>query len=98
MSSHIEQKARFDFIRYAQVWEDADILLTYGVRDGDPEEQTQAMIDQPLFQALKVAQSGHIFALSNVIPSSYGAAILFVDSVEMIVNEVTGATAATPSA
>lgn len=78
--------------------EDADILLTYGVRDGDPEEQTQAMIDQPLFQALKVAQSGHIFALSNVIPSSYGAAILFVDSVETIVNEVTGATAATPSA
>lgn len=27
MSSHIEQKAKFDFIRYAQVWEDADILL-----------------------------------------------------------------------
>ncbi|GGJ41827.1 DUF3419 family protein [Deinococcus roseus] len=27
MSSHIEEKAKFDFIRYAQVWEDADVLL-----------------------------------------------------------------------
>ncbi|MGN6485530.1 MAG: ABC transporter substrate-binding protein [Thermomicrobiales bacterium] len=76
--------------------EDADVLLTYGTRDGEPEEQTQAMIDQPLFQALKVAQEEHVFALSNVIPSSYGAAILFVGSVEAIIREVTGA--ATPVA
>lgn len=70
--------------------EDADILLTYGVRDGQPEEQTQEMLDQPLFQALRVAQEGHLFALSNVIPSSYGAAILFVGSVETILGQVTG--------
>lgn len=77
--------------------EDADILLTYGVHDGEPEEQSQAMLDQPLFQALPVAQNKHVFALSNVIPSSYGAAILFIDSVETIIGEVTGAPA-TPMA
>lgn len=77
--------------------EDADILLTYGTRDNEPEEQTQAMLDQPLFQALKVARDEHVFALSNVIPSSYGAAILFVSSVETIIGVVTGATA-TPGA
>ena len=76
--------------------EDADVLLTYGIRDGEPEEQTQAMIDQPLFQALNVAQAGHVFALSNVIPSSYGAAILFVGSVETIIGQVMGT--ATPAA
>lgn len=84
--------------------EDADILLTYGVRDGQPEEQTQAMFDQPLFQALRVAQEGHLFPLSNVIPSSYGAAILFVGSVETILGQVmgggtgTGTPAASPAA
>ncbi|HWK80453.1 MAG TPA: hypothetical protein VNP95_06780 [Thermomicrobiales bacterium] len=55
--------------------------LAYGTHDGEPEERTQTMIDQPLFQALTVAQDGHVFARSNVIPSSYGAAILFVGQV-----------------
>ncbi|MGC4108017.1 MAG: ABC transporter substrate-binding protein [Thermomicrobiales bacterium] len=86
---------RFSYERLSLL-EDADVLLTYGTRDGEPEEQTQAMIDQPLFQALKVAQEGHVFALSNVIPSSYGAAILFVGSVEAIIGQVTGS--ATPAA
>ncbi|MGC4191694.1 MAG: ABC transporter substrate-binding protein [Thermomicrobiales bacterium] len=77
--------------------EDADIVLTYGVHDGQSEELTQAMIDQPLFQALKVAQDNHIFMLANVVPSPYGAAIDFIGSVGTILGDVTGASA-TPEA
>lgn len=63
---------------------DADVILTYGVRDGSSEESTQAMIDHPLFQSLKAVQAGHPYIWQLIIPSSYGEALQLIDQVESV--------------
>jgi len=77
--------------------EDADVLLTYGPREGEPVEDSVAMIEQPLFQALKVAQTGEIYAITNIITGSYGDALNFIDKIESIIQHLAGADA-TPTA
>lgn len=61
---------------------DADIILTYGSRDGQIEENGQIMADQPIFKQLKATQNGHVYAFTNIIPGSYGDAISLLDKLE----------------
>ena len=63
---------------------DADIILTYGPRDGEIEENGQVMADQPIFKQLKATQNNHVYAFTNVIPGSYGDAISLLDKLEGI--------------
>lgn len=63
---------------------DADIILTYGPRDGQIEENGQVMASQPIFKQLKATQNNHVYAFTNVIPGSYGDAISLLDKLEGI--------------
>jgi iron complex transport system substrate-binding protein len=63
---------------------DADIILTYGDRDGVINEVGQIMADQPLFKQLKATQNDHVYAITNIIPASYGDAISLLDKLEVI--------------
>ncbi|CAN5437370.1 hypothetical protein BH09CHL1_BH09CHL1_10810 [soil metagenome] len=63
---------------------DADIILTYGDRDGIINEMGQIMADQPLFKQLKANQNEHVYAITNIIPASYGDAISLLDKLEAI--------------
>lgn len=66
----------------AHLLADADVILTYGVRDGEPEESTQTMLDAPGFQQLQAVQDGHVYAWRLVVPASYGEALVFLDQIE----------------
>jgi iron complex transport system substrate-binding protein len=61
---------------------DADIILTYGDRDGVINADGQLMADQPIFKQLKATQSNHVYAFTNIIPASYGDAISLLEKIE----------------
>jgi iron complex transport system substrate-binding protein len=63
---------------------DADIILTYGETDGKPNADSQAMMNQDLFKALKASKHRQVYAITNIIPGSYGDAINFVGKIEDI--------------
>jgi iron complex transport system substrate-binding protein len=63
---------------------DADIIIVRANSDGSADEATQALLRQPLFQALKAAQSGSVYPLSALFPFSYGMAIRLLDQIEVV--------------
>jgi iron complex transport system substrate-binding protein len=63
---------------------DADIILTYGDRDGVINADGRIMADQPIFKQLKATQNNHVYAFTNIIPASYGDAIALLDKIEGI--------------
>lgn len=63
---------------------DADVILTYGDRDGVINADGQLMADQPLFKQLKAQQSNHVYAFTNIIPASYGDALSLLDKIETV--------------
>jgi iron complex transport system substrate-binding protein len=68
---------------------DADIILTYGPKDGEIEENGQIMANQPIFKQLKATQNNHVYAFTNIIPGSYGDAISLLDKIEGVLKTFT---------
>jgi ABC-type Fe3+-hydroxamate transport system substrate-binding protein len=67
---------------------DSDLLL-YGVgSDGKPSEAQQALLDQPVFKALPAAREGRIFPMTTLFPTSYGAALVFLDEIEGVLKKL----------
>jgi iron complex transport system substrate-binding protein len=63
---------------------DADVIIIRANSDGSADEATQALLQQPLFQSLKAAQSGSVYPLSALFPFSYGMAIRLLDQIEVV--------------
>ena len=72
----------------AQVLETADVILTYGTRDGEAEESSQTMLDTPGFQNLPAVKNDHVYIWRLVVPASYGEALVFLDQIEGVLQDL----------
>lgn len=73
--------ASYPLEQLGSVFDGVTVALTFANADGSPNPGVQAVRDNPLFQRLPVAQSGHVYALSSSV-TDYPSATAWLEELE----------------
>lgn len=73
--------ASYPLEQLGSVFDGVTVALTFANADGSPNPGVQAVRDNPLFQRLPVAQSGHVYAMASSV-TDYPTATAWLEELE----------------
>ncbi|PWJ53643.1 iron complex transport system substrate-binding protein [Quadrisphaera granulorum] len=79
--------ASYPLEQLGSVFEGVTVALTFASADGSPNPGVQAIRDNPLFQRLPVAQSGHVYPMASSV-TDYPSATAWLEELEQKVLSV----------